>query len=356
VLVLLVHDGGGVGYAAPAPTATATAQPPSFRSRAGSRLTITSWAQAYATAATLVGIWRPDVLHLHVFRLWLLAAALRRDTGVPVVYTVHSLDRAEYEIGHGPPECLTQWQVQAATINGADRVIALTRSEQQRVAAYCPCAAMKLRVVGNGIAVPTAAPPRRPSTGNTMVLFTGRFVDRKGIAELLAAIPEVLSACPRSSFVLAGGQRGHTAKQTDRWWRPEHLRGCARIQFTGWLNANQMAAWYRRVDVLVVPSWYEPFGMVILEGMLHGLAIAAADVGGPAEILTHDVTGLLFPPRHVTALAEILIQLLTSAALRRRLGEAGRSDVARFWAWPRIITQIHAVYTELAPTRAEYLR
>jgi glycogen(starch) synthase len=56
-------------------------------------------------------IWRPDILHLHVFWLWPLARALHARTGIPVVYTVHSLDRAEYELGQGPPECLTQWDI-----------------------------------------------------------------------------------------------------------------------------------------------------------------------------------------------------------------------------------------------------
>lgn len=297
---------------------------------------------------TLIRAWRPDVLHLHVFWLWPVVAALQRDTGVPVVYTVHSLDRAEYEMGHGPPECLTQWEAQAATIRGADRIITLTRSEQNLVAEYCPDACAKVRVVGNGIAVPAAA-TRSLRSGGPLVLFTGRFVDRKGVRELLAAIPRVLTASPRTRFVLAGGQRGCTAEQMDRWWRPEQLRGCTRVEFTGWLGVEQMTGWYRRAAVLVVPSWYEPFGMVVLEGMLHGVAIAAADVGGPAEILTHDVTGLLFRPRDVPALADALVQLVTNAPLRRRLGQAGQHEVRKSWAWPRILDQMRRVYQEIVP-------
>ena len=70
------------------------------------------------------------------------------------------------------------------------------------------------------------------------------------------------------------------------------------ITFTGWLTPPEMAKRYRAADILVVPSWYEPFGMVILEGMLHGLAVAASAVGGPAEILDHGRTGVL--SRHAT--------------------------------------------------------
>ena len=265
-----------------------------------------------------------------------------------MVYTVHSLDRAEYEVGEGPPECLTQWDLQAATITGADRVIALTASERRLVSAYCPDASSRVRVVGNGIAINRTT--RRPSTpGGPVVLFSGRFVDRKGIRDLLAAIPTVLAAVPATRFVLAGGARGSTAQEMDRWWRPSGLEGDARVTFTGWLDGEEMTDWYRTADVLVVPSWYEPFGMVVLEGMLHGLAIAAADVGGPSEILVDGVTGRLFPPRDATALTHVLIQLAGSRSLRRRLGRQARAEVSRSWAWPLVLPGLRNVYDELAP-------
>jgi glycosyltransferase involved in cell wall biosynthesis len=133
----------------------------------------------------------------------------------------------------------------------------------------------------------------------------------------------------------------------NRWWRRDDLRNCTQLTFTGWLTAAQMANWYERADVLVVPSWYEPFGMVLLEGMIHGLAIAAADVGGPSEILTHNTTGLLFSPRDVPALVDTLVQLLASPSLRHRLARAAVDEVRRSWAWPRIVQQVRGIYVEV---------
>src|SRR5829696_7430866 len=158
--------------------------------------------------------------------------------------------------------------------------------------------------------------------------------NRKGIRDLLAAIPTVLTAAPTTCFVLAGGVRGNTDEEMDRWWRPCGLEGDPRVTFTGWLDAEEMAVWYGKADILVVASWYEPFGMVVLEGMLHGLAIAAANVGGPSEILVDGVTGRLFPPRDVPALGQVLIELAGSRSVRRRLGRQARREVARSWAWP----------------------
>src|SRR5437773_12399039 len=89
--------------------------------------------------------------------------------------------------------------------------------------------------------------------------------------------------------------------------------------------------WYDSTDVLVVPSWYEPFGMVILEGMLHGLAIVASDVGGPRAILSHGVTGLLYQPRSVASLAEALLRLVDDPNLRQDLGRRAAQQVRSRW-------------------------
>jgi glycosyltransferase involved in cell wall biosynthesis len=120
------------------------------------------------------------------------------------------------------------------------------------------------------------------------------------------------------------------------------------VEFVHRLTPEEMTEYYRMADILVVPSWYEPFGMVILEGMLHGLAIAASDIGGPAEILRHETTGLLFPPRNVDALVAALLRLVSDANLRQCLGAAAGAAVRRRWLWPRLIADMRSVYREVA--------
>ena len=121
----------------------------------------------------------------------------------------------------------------------------------------------------------------------------------------------------------------------------------AQITFTGWLTPEEMAAWYRAADILVVPSWYEPFGMVILEGMLYGLAVAASAVGGPVEILDHGRTGVLFAPRNAGALAEAVLRLAKDPDDRVRIAEAGARHVREKWLWSRIVQKMHRIYEEL---------
>jgi glycogen(starch) synthase len=146
--------------------------------------------------------------------------------------------------------------------------------------------------------------------------------------------------------VLAGGYRGCGGEDlARRWIGPELEPYRDRLHFPGWLDAEGMTAWYAKADILVVPSWYEPFGMVVLEGMLHGLAIAASDIGGPREILENEQTGLLFPPRDVTRLGEALGRLADSEPLRARLGRAGAARVRQHWSYDRVVRDMTAVYS-----------
>jgi len=144
-----------------------------------------------------------------------------------------------------------------------------------------------------------------------------------------------------------GDLRGATAEEMRRHWLPAELDEVRdRVLFTGWLTPAETAAWYARADVLVIPSWYEPFGMVVLEGMLEGMAIAASNVGGPGEILDHDRTGLLFAPRDVEALARSVVRLAVDPGLRDRLGTAASDEVRRNWLWPSAIRQDAELYAQ----------
>src|SRR6266536_967482 len=317
----LVLDPAAYGAGA----AIAAAQPHGLVDRQGIRFFQTSWAKAVQVGVRLAQDWHADVVHLHTAMLWAVADAIQQQTGKPLVYHVHSVDRAEYDL----------------------------------LAHYYPACQHRIRVVGNGIddsAEARAAVHKQRLTPTPLVLYSGRLVERKGIRELLAAIPLVLHAAPRALFVLAGGPPGLTGAQLQQQWLPAELVAYrSQIHFTGWLTPEEVAVWYRRADVLVVPSRYEPFGMVILEGMLRGLPIVASAVGGPAEILHDEHTGRLFPPTDVQALSRQLIRLVHNAGLRQRLGMAAAAQLRSRWLWPQTVQAMRHVYEEVIPPAASPL-
>ena len=319
----------------------------------------TTFERAIERGVSAVERWRPDILHLHTAMLWPVAREIQRRTGRPLVYHVHSVDRAEYEIGKEPNLWLAHSHAQEEAISVAGRLIALSKSERDLLVSYYPGASGRIRVVGNGIADSEAARKaserHRSPPAQVVILYSGRLVERKGIRELLAAAPLVLAAVPSVRFVFVGGPPLLSGEEVARQWLPDDLAGeSERIFFTGWLSPDRVAEWYRAADVLVVPSRYEPFGMVLLEGMLHGLAIVASATGGPVEIVRDEESGLLFPPRDVARLAQALIRVAANADLRERLGHEAAADVRARWMWPARVRRMRNVYRELLqPVRAE---
>jgi glycogen(starch) synthase len=346
----LVLDGNAAMYGAPRQRSPDTGELARHESKEGIQFFQCSWSEAIAAGVRVVEAWRPDVVHLHTAMLWYLASAIKAATRKPLVFHVHSVDRAEYDIGNEPNPFLAHGQAQEEAIIGSDRLIALTQPEEILLHRYYPDAASKIRVVGNGIedtdAALEASFSNRP--GAATVLYSGRLVERKGIRELLAAIPEVLQTVPGARFVVTGGPpRVPAADVAAQWLEAKHDSFRDQIHFTGWQSPDEMARRYASADILVVPSRYEPFGMVILEGMLHGLAIVAANVGGPAEILEHGRTGLLFTARDVIALGSALQWLLKNPEERKALGLAAAREVRSKWLWKNLVPPMLDVYKEL---------
>jgi glycogen(starch) synthase len=300
---------------------------------------------------TLPGDWTPEVVHLHSPWLWQVARNIATRSRARLVYTVHSLAVGEVAAG----EVVTHGSIEREAIEGSDLVIALCRQEQRLIASIHPSVRHRVRVVGNGVAKgrsPSRQPRGRAKAATPVrILFVGRFATRKGLQDLFDAIPLVLEEDVAANFVLVGSDstlRGARGAAVARSYLPASLKQYGHsIDFTGWLEGRDLERRYRAADILVVPSRYEPFGMVVLEGMQHGLAIAAADTGGPAEILDHGRTGLLFRPADPHSLAEALRTLTNDWELRSQLGLRAR-EVVQEWSWNRAVAELQRLYVESA--------
>ncbi len=104
---------------------------------------------------------------------------------------------------------------------------------------------------------------------------------------------------------------------------------------------------YRIADVCVVPSIYEPFGLVALEAMASGCPCIVADTGGLREVVPHEEAGLRFRARDPAALGAMVERLLSDAGLRERLVAEASEHVLRF-DWADVAEQTAAVYADLA--------
>jgi glycogen(starch) synthase len=213
----------------------------------------------------------------------------------------------------------------------AERVITCSVFMRDDVAAAFGADPERLDLIANEVdltpfSIP--APVSRPE-GRPLILFAGRLQYEKGVQTLLDAMPVIARQVPGVRLAVAG----------DGTYRPaleEHaaeLRLNGQVRFEGFVDEQRLRTLYSSADVAVIPSLYEPFGLVTLEAMASGTPVVAADTGGLPEIVEHEVSGLLFPPGDADELARAATRLLLDPSLSERLAKEARSALAARGSW-----------------------
>jgi glycogen synthase len=187
---------------------------------------------------------------------------------------------------------------------------------------------------------------RFAAPGERLVLLVGRLVYEKGFHLALDALAPVIRRRGDVRFVVAG--TGTAEQELHRQARRLGLSRAGR--FLGWVGDDMLHSLYRVADLCIVPSIYEPFGIVALEAMASGCLTVVADTGGLREVVPGDGTvGLRFPSRDSAALQEILETVLADDALRRRLTAEAREHVLAY-DWAEVARHTRDVYDRLAAT------
>jgi glycosyltransferase involved in cell wall biosynthesis len=175
-----------------------------------------------------------------------------------------------------------------------------------------------------------------------VVGFFGRLEQRKGIADLIEAIPMILRSEPKTRFRFVGGFHNHsgTLERFDVYLKRRLKYFIGAIELVGACSLDQMPDQYRAVDVCIFPSVWENFPNVCLEAMAAGRAIVASSAGGMAEMLEGGVHGILVPPQKPKEIADAVIQMLRSPNLRRAMGISGRQRVLDTYGVEQIGAQL----------------
>jgi len=176
-----------------------------------------------------------------------------------------------------------------------------------------------------------------------LVLLVGRLVYEKGFQLALDALPEVIEKVGDVRFLVAGSgtHEGELKAQAQRLGLSEHG------VFLGWIGDDALHSLYRIADLCVVPSLYEPFGLVALEAMASGCPCIVADTGGLREVVpAGERVGLRFNGGDAEHLGVMIERLLVDAELRDRLVTEASEHVLSF-DWSDVAQRTSAVYGEL---------
>ncbi|MCL2418158.1 MAG: glycosyltransferase family 4 protein [Conexibacteraceae bacterium] len=291
-------------------------------------------------AAELAERFEFDLVHSHD---WLVADAAWRTaagTGLPWLVTVHA---TEYGRHQGWVHQHPQFRIHTAErrmARRADHVLTCSAYMARHVAQLFGVPPRRITAIPNGIdpseliAAPepelAALRARFATPDERLVLLVGRLVYEKGFHLALDALAPIAGRDGGVRFVVAGTgtAEAELKAQAERLGLSEHG------SFLGWTGDDLLHSLYRVADLCIVPSIYEPFGLVALEAMASGCLCVVADTGGLREVVPGDGSvGLRFRSRDADALREILERVLTDDAARARLVREARTHVLRFdWA------------------------
>lgn len=280
-----------------------------------------------------------DIVHLHGYGSFpTFLAPFFRKAGKRVVITTHS--------DEGLPSLRKKiFDIIAPkfSIVHASRIIALSNHEK-RVLERLGINRQKIVVVPNGIEPGLLNLSHSVSTGRKRVLYVGRINFRqKGLDIMLLALKRLVGKFRDLEFELVG-----PPEEIDLLMSYSRKLGLEKIvKYHGVVNREKLIHLMTHSDLLVLPSRFEPFGIVVLEAMAVGLPVVAASVGGIPEIVRNGVDGLLFPRGDMEALAAQIERVLTDSLLASKLASNAK-ERARSFTWPKIATHVMTVYKQLS--------
>jgi glycosyltransferase involved in cell wall biosynthesis len=299
------------------------------------------WAPAMVRAALMK---HADVVHAHAYgRFPTWAGSLTRAlNGASLVVTSHS-DPGRPSVA----KRLFDETVPFLTLRRADRVIAVTRLEASQLESF-GVSRQRIHVIPNAIDLTEFRdiPVRRPGSDGVTGLYVGRLdPEQKGLTTLVRACA-LLPASFNIRFRLVGEDWGAT---TQLRALASRLGVLNRFQFLGRVSRADLLHEYGNADFLVLPSIFEPFGIVLLEAMAAGVPIVASKVGGIPEVIGEHA-GILTGPGDASQLAEAISRLAESPSLRVQLAASGRERVQAF-SWDAIFPRILQVYRDAVDDR-----
>ena len=296
-----------------------------------------------------------DLVHSHNWSTFLYAVCAARLAGVPIV--IHGEHGKDDTLRH--PKRVLGSRLLAM---GADRVCAVSRDLAEEVVRDWKVPADRVRWIPNGVDLDAfggddRSEALRGELGLTpedrVVMNTGGFRSVKDHATLLRAFALVHRTEPRARLLLIGqGSPENPRGGLDR--EAESLGVGAAVRFAG--VRHDIPRLLRTCDVYVNSSRYEGMSNTILEAMAAGRPVVATAVGGNPDLVGDGVTGYLVPAVEPEAMARRILELLNDAAIRERMGAAGRARMEAVHSMPGMIRAYAALYSELALERERRIR
>jgi glycogen synthase len=295
-----------------------------------------------------------DLVHGHDWLVAHASAALSDLLEIPYVTTIHATEHGRHQGWVDKPPQSNIHAIERWMAHRADSVIACSHYMRGHAADIYGLDERRVTVIPNGIDPSDLRPVddldalrlKFAQPGEKLVLLVGRLVYEKGFQLAFDALPEVIAKVPGVRFLVAGSgtHEGELKAQAERLGLSGHG------VFLGWIGDDALHSLYRIADLCVVPSLYEPFGLVALEAMASGCPCIVADTGGLREVVpAGERVGLRFNGGDAEHLGVMIERLLVDEQLRDRLVTEASEHVLSF-DWSDVAQRTSTVYQDLMPS------
>ena len=290
-----------------------------------------------------------DVFHAHD---WLVANAgigLKHIFRKPLLVTMHSTEMGRRDGLHTTTEKMIH-ETEAWLTYEAWKVICCSEYMIGHVRYAFGLPNDKLVMVPNGVNIHNYEVPfdyrdfrkKFALPEEKIVLFVGRLVYEKGIHVLINAVPKILSKVNAKFIIVGSGYMKEQLLNIVRSMGLEH-----KVLFQGFLDEASLLKLQRIADVSVVPSLFEPFGIVALEAMAAQSPVVASDTGGLSEIIEHDTTGIKVYPNNPDSLAWGINKVLMDENFAKQLRDNAYKRVQEKYDWATIAQQTKRIYQDV---------
>ncbi|MGF1588087.1 MAG: glycosyltransferase family 4 protein [Pleurocapsa sp.] len=281
---------------------------------------------------------------------------LKKQQSSKLVHTYHSLGAVKYKSVKKIPEISqTRLEIEKRCLETADLVVATSPQEQEHMRSL-------VSQQGNITVIPCGTDIKRFGSVDRhasrarlniqpeakVILYVGRFDPRKGIETLVRAVGcKEVKLHPDLKLLIVGGSTpgrkdGKERSRIEALVKELELE--AITTFVGRIEHTDLAYYYAAADVCVVPSHYEPFGLVAIEAMVCSTPVVASEVGGLKFTVINELTGLLVPPQDEKAFAQAINRVLSYPAWSRQLEKDARKRAESMFSWDGVAQQLEQQY------------
>ncbi|MFX0137090.1 MAG: glycosyltransferase family 4 protein [Candidatus Hodarchaeota archaeon] len=288
-----------------------------------------------------------NIIHTHDFISFgsLQSAIVSNIKKWPLIITQHN-DKLPFQLNNRVKYLMYAKTLGKYTLSMSKKIIALTNDIKKHLIKM-GADKEKIEVIPNAVDINQFSPDRINLLQNQwkiqspIILYVGRLTAEKGVEFLIKAFSNVITEIPDAKLVIVGsGKKENELKHLQKKLKIKN------IFFLGRIKNDLMPYIYSGCDVLVLPSFGEIFGNVVLEAMATQKPVIGSYVGGMKELIVHGKNGYHVPPKNAEKITEYLLKILLNDNLKMKLGKKSREIIIKKYSYDEVIKKINKIYID----------